>query len=499
LVGLLAFAPASSSQEPAAPPRASRAAADRLLDEEDPVAARAAWREIHSATPDLPAGLLGLGRVHLMLGDAHSALRYAEAALQVAPDDQDGMALHVRALIRGRAFEAAVAVAADHAERAATPLAELLAARASALFRMQRIDESAEVYRRVLLQDQSHAEAHLRLGSGLSAPRPAPVGARLHAAVRALRAGDLGAAEQALVAELAANPGHPIAHRLLGETLFQRRAAASMAQRDPAFRTLCELLVPVDVSMLPVAEFVPAYAELSPARRAVVDRAVAWFGRRLGRLLAIGGRHDLLAEVERTTDAEPRRPLRSKRTFDGRVWDDVRGIGGLRAATGIEALDEAAQFGFDTLVHELAHQVHYYGLSPLERAKIRELYQRRKQQGEFLDYYAATNEAEYFGQGVEAFAALQKRPACEATHGHTRFELFRVDRDLHDLIASLVDVDPLRDAARARPVLIAAIAAALRSGRMADAVVAAGMLPAGPERERLVRAAEQALALAGSW
>jgi hypothetical protein len=244
---------------------------------------------------------------------------------------------------------------------------------------------------------------------------------------------------------------------------------------------------------------VPAYAGLSPARRAVVDRAIAWFGRRLGRLVAIGGRHDLLAEIERTTDAEPRLALRGKRTFDGRVWDDVRGIGGLRAATGIEALDEAAQFGFDTFVHELAHQVHYYALTQVERARIRELYQRRKLQGTFIDYYAATNEAEYFGQGVEAFAALQKRPACEATHGHTRFELYRVDRDLHDLIASLVDVDPLRDPLRSRPLLVAAIASALRSGRAADAAVAAAMLPHGPERERLLLEAGQALVLAGSW
>ena len=61
-------------------------------------------------------------------------------------------------------------------------------------------------------------------------------------------------------------------------------------------------------------------------------------------LIAKGGRHDLMLEAERTTDHAQRASLRGRRTFDGRVWDDVRGIGGLRAATDIEALVIALYF-----------------------------------------------------------------------------------------------------------------------------------------------------------
>ena len=222
--------------------------------------------------------------------------------------------------------------------------------------------------------------------------------------------------------------------------------------------------------------FMPAYAALPGDRRRVVDRSLSLFATRLSKLLTLGARHDLMLETERTTDAASRANLRGKRTFDGRVWDDVRGIGGLQAATGIEALDEASQFGFDTLAHEIAHQVHYYVLSPRDRARIRALYQAAKREGHCLDYYAATNEAEYFGQGVEAFASLAKRPGCETTHGHTRFELFRVDPELHDFVASIVDRDPLRDAGRRDVILAAAIEVALRCGRPDDAVVAAGMM-----------------------
>src|SRR5690606_29369152 len=122
------------------------------------------------------------------------------------------------------------------------------------------------------------------------------------------------------------------------------------------------------------AQFLPAWRHLSPERRAAARRALALFHRRLPRLLALGGCHDLLDELERTTDAPARASLRGRRTFAGGVWAAVRGMGGLRAATGIESLDEALQFGFDTLAHELAHQAHLYAFSPAQRRRVRELY-----------------------------------------------------------------------------------------------------------------------------
>ena len=186
--------------------------------------------------------------------------------------------------------------------------------------------------------------------------------------------------------------------------------------------------------------------------------------------------------------------LRGRRTFDGRVWDDVRGVGGLQAATGIEALDDAVAFGFDTFAHEVAHQVHYHTLTRSQRLRITTLYQRAIAEGRCLDFYAASNEAEYFGQGVEAFVNLCKRPGGEATHGHTRFELYAVDRDLHDLIAGLVDFDPLARRDMREQVLEAAVAVALRCGRAGDAEVAAAMMTPGPARTALQLAAATAVA-----
>lgn len=463
----------------------------QLLDGEDPLGAREAYRRALQLGVDAAEPRVGLGRAHLMLGHSQFALAYGEAAIALDSGNQDGMALVVRALIRAREFDAAVQ-RSDAWLQSTTPAgAELLAARGSALFRVQRIEDAAVAYRRVVAQDPLQPEAHLRLGSGLLPPTTATISAPLRAAVDALLAGDRGRAIERLRSVLRSEPNHPIAHRLLGETLFAQRTATGMVSSEPAFAALAELAPRPDVRRLPVVDFVPAYRSLSPSRRAVVDRTMAMFGSYLGKLVAIGGRHDLLGELERTTDAEARATLRGRRTFDGRVWDDVRGVGGPQAATGIEALDDAAWFGFDTFAHEVAHQVHFYAFTPLQRARIRSLYQAALAEGRCLDYYAASNEAEYFGQGVEAFASLCKRPGGETTHGHTRFELFSVDPALHDFIAGVVDFDPLRDERLRQRLLEAAIAVALRCGRPGDAVVAARMLSPGPERERLLAEAQR--------
>jgi tetratricopeptide (TPR) repeat protein len=464
-----------------------------LLDSEDPLGAWAAFRRAIAIAPADPDGRIGLGRTHLMLGESAFGLAYAEAVLQATPQHQEAMTLCVRSLIRAREFDAAVARARLFVQRSPTPASELLAALASSLFRVQQIDEAAACYRQVIRLDPAHPEAHLRLGSGLLPPGPVAIAPALTAAVADLGRGERERAIATLQALATVQPGHPIVHRLLGEALFAQRTAASMAANDPVFLALQAALPVPDARRLPVAEFVPGYARLSPARARVVDRTAALFGKQLGKLVAVGARHDLLQELERTTDAEPRANLRGRRTFDGRVWDDVRGVGGVQAATGIEALDEAAAFGFDTLAHEVAHQVHFLTFTPLQRARIRSLYQAALQHGRCLDYYAASNEAEYFGQGVEAFVSFGKRPGSETTHGHTRFELYEVDRELHDFIAAVVDVDPLDQLLVRERVLTAAVAVALRCGRPRDAVVAAGMLPEGSRRRELLAAARSAL------
>jgi tetratricopeptide (TPR) repeat protein len=465
----------------------------------DLVAARTTFRRLRAVAPEDVDGLLGLGEVHLKLGEVYLAETYALAARERFPTSSRAAALRTRALLRARRFDYAAEVSGEAVEALPEASPELLAAHASALFRIQRTGESARAYRRVLELDSRSAEAHLRLGSGLLEPAPGGTPGGLEESVIALRAGDLEGAVARLEEVVGAHGDHPTAHRLLGEALLRRDAGGSLAATSREFRQLREAIPVPYIAARVIEEFMPSYAVLSEPRRRVVVRALALFERYLPRLVAMGGRHDLLFELERTTEARARAGLQGKRTFDGRYWDDVRGIGGLRAATGIEALDDASRFGFDTLTHEITHQAHLYGFERTKRRRVRELYRAARAEDRFLDYYAANNEAEYFGQGVEAFASFGKRPGRETTHGHTRFELYRVDRDLHDFIAGVVDYDPLRDPRTRRRILPAAVEVALRSGRPRDAVVAAEMMDDDEEKFRLLARARRALTFSLSY
>lgn len=479
----------------------------QALDREDPVRALELFRKLRQLRPDGIEPLLGLGEVHMLQGHPRIAESYADAVLGRPRYEQyqPAVALLVRAMLRDRRFRPARDRARQALGRieseARDPVgADMLAAYASALFRTQETDRAASFYQQVLEEDALHEEAHVRLGSGLTPPRKAVAGPACVAGIRAAREGRLGDAVEQFVRALTSDPGNPIAHRLLGEALFSARIREGMASRSEAYAWLRRSMPRPSIEDLPVSRFMPQFDELGLERREVATRALALFGSRLPRLVTLGGRHDLLLEDERTTDALSRSSLRGRRTFDGRVWDDVRGVGGLRAATGIEALDDAAIYGFDTLSHEIAHQVHLYAFPRRLRNQITRMYERAKAERRFLDYYAASNEAEYFGQGVEAFVCLGKRPSYEATHGHTRWELMRVDPELYALIAREVDFDPLRPDGpdgTLRPeqveLLRAAVAVALRSGRPRDAVTAAELLPAGDLREQTLELARAAV------
>lgn len=128
--------------------------------------------------------------------------------------------------------------------------------------------------------------------------------------------------------------------------------------------------------------------------------------------------------------------LLGKRTFDGRLWDDVKGSGGSNACAGEEWERDVKYFRFNVLAHEFAHQVH--GFLPKNlRSQITRLYTAAKKTRKTLDFYSDANENEYFAVGVEAYVSEYKLPDQKITYGHTRSELQKVDPDLYKFIASL--------------------------------------------------------------
>jgi len=132
--------------------------------------------------------------------------------------------------------------------------------------------------------------------------------------------------------------------------------------------------------------------------------------------------------------------LRDKRTFDGRLWDDVKGLGGIHALSGEDWQSDVRNLRFNVVSHEFAHQVH--GLVPADlRDEIKSLFLKAKKQRLTLDFYADFNEFEYFATGVEAYVSEEKLADQKITYGHTRRELLDKDPDLYRLIERLDGLD----------------------------------------------------------
>lgn len=194
---------------------------------------------------------------------------------------------------------------------------------------------------------------------------------------------------------------------------------------------------PLPAAYATTREIFPNYSLLTRRQQAVIDAAVGPLALYLPRLANRRARHYLLSFDEGPGDLPGFSDVVGRKTFDGRYYGSIRGIGGLVTVSGIEYLDQAALGGFNTIAHEFAHQVHLAVLSKREVTEIRRLYERAKREGRYLDHYSAANEDEYFAQGYEAFISDRKRPAAGVTGRHTRQELLARDPELYKFLVKL--------------------------------------------------------------
>ena len=443
----------------------------------DPVAARRAFFKALKKGGARIEALKGLARCELLLQEPARALSLAREAAVLSPGDGEARTLEVRALLDlGKPNEALECSRKALESLGGDPPPALLEARGAALFRCGEVEESAACYEKALLRKSDLTEAHIRLGTGLL--RPSRDGGHppfLFSGLGAFRKGDLDRAVALFRRSWKAAPSDPVCHRLLGEALQERERRRSFLFGHPVYRKLKTLLEDPGPGGLPLERLFPGYTSLSPGGKAVVDKVARAWGRYLPRLAALGARHDILSPTESATRARERAALRGRRTADGRFWDEVRGVGGFHAATGVESLEEAASFGFDTLAHEVTHQVHLFAMNQKERREVERLYEKALREGRCLDYYAATCVEEYLAQGFEAFLSLAKIPGAKRTHGHTRFELLRLDPDLERFLRRRTAWSPLYGPNRAA-VLEAAAEWALLAGRFDDALTAVGLM-----------------------
>ena len=196
---------------------------------------------------------------------------------------------------------------------------------------------------------------------------------------------------------------------------------------------------PVPAAYAITREIFPEYDLLTRRQRTIIDASVAGLSVYLPKLAQAKARHYLLAFDQRPGDLQALAGLASERTFDGRYYASLRGVGGRVTVSGIEYLDQVSNGGFNTIAHEFAHQVHLVAFGKGESREIQVLYERARRDGRFLDYYAAANEHEYFAQGYEAFISEGKRPLAGVTGRHTRSELRATDPALYMFLEKLTN------------------------------------------------------------
>lgn len=248
----------------------------------------------------------------------------------------------------------------------------------------------------------------------------------------AYRRGDLEGAQAWFQKALVVDPDDGLAHYGMSLVLLRLkdRINIRLTEIERHFASL-------DVPEAPgLREVITTYATLDPELQRIVRLSVqplqAWLPLLRDRKLTF----HIFPLHHRLWQVPHHEALKGTRTFDGRLWDDVKGAGGEHASAGAEWQRDVKYLRFNVLTHELAHQVH--GQLPKQlRQAITRLYRKAKATRRTLDFYSDSNEMEYFAVGVEAYVSHEKLADQKITYGHTRQELARRDPELYAFIRRL--------------------------------------------------------------
>lgn len=157
-----------------------------------------------------------------------------------------------------------------------------------------------------------------------------------------------------------------------------------------------------------LAQYVTNFTSLSADDQVRLRYSLRFWARHIDFLLSSGNLLYVKRGFERLSEAPGLRELADTRIdypYDNRLWDDVRGLGGMTVVVDRSEMRGTAFGAFNLGAHEVAHQWHG-AVAPAVQDCIKALYGNAKERGLFSDAYAATNEYEYFAQAV-TYAMIQ--------------------------------------------------------------------------------------------
>lgn len=190
-----------------------------------------------------------------------------------------------------------------------------------------------------------------------------------------------------------------------------------------------------------IERFVLNWASLSPRHQKQVALSIEPWSRFVPVLVASGATYYIKPLYQLLSETPGQEVLRDQRiNYDSRLWDDVRGCGGFHTVTGIEDVERTILSRYNTVLHELSHQVHAVLTADRKRA-IQQLYRRAKDRDEethaaFMSRYAGGSVFEYFAEGANALES-PRRDAFD-TREVVRERLEAKDPALQALVVDLM-------------------------------------------------------------
>ena len=436
--------------------------------------------------PGSVAGRLDRGNVLYQL------LRYEEAeveyeeALALATDPDDGVAaLHGLLLIayKGKDYDGAADLGIKAIE-GGPPTTGLINSLVTVMIRLGETREAIALCREALLWDPLNERAHYTLGNGYSDmnyseleaayPDAFPdeqTGIALHEARELLESGERNRAREMFLAQKRGNPrladpdlllgtlfweeGEPDsamiyflsslekcpdygrAHSALAKAMEWKRLRVNVHKQDYE-KTFTETAMPVIPG---IEDFVLNFDALTERHKKRVALSIEPWGHFLPVLIEVGATYYIKPLYQRLSETPHQELMADLRiSYDSRLWDDVRGCGGFHTVTGIEDVERTLFNKYNTVLHELSHQVHYI-LTPEKKREIQENYRRAKEQEEggrktFVTRYQGSSVWEYFAEGMNSIYS-PKRDEFD-TREIVLERLQEYDPELIELVMGLV-------------------------------------------------------------
>ena len=411
-----------------------------------------------SATPDksvVAADFQAAGRLALELLKYERAENCFRAALQHAKTDRDrAAALKGLGQVAYKRLDFDGALAHHKSGVALHESADGLMALAETLIRLARTDEAIAAAERAVSLNPYHELAHYYLGNGYARKNytelAAQYGSQLDVAVKFVRSasdafarGNYRAARDLAMQALERCPEYGRAHNALAKALELERNEIDVHRADYERR--------FDAIPLPVVPGIDKYVlnwdSLSRRHQKRVAMSIAPWKAFIPILIAGGSTHFIKPLHLKLSETPGMETLKDQRiNTDARLWDDVRGAGGFATVTGIEDVERSIFDKYNTVLHELTHQVH--GVFTADQAReIQEHYRRAKDRESvsrngFLSRYASGTVWEYFAEGANAIASPQRDAYDPREVVLQRLE--SIDPDLQKLVTRFLALTDLR-------------------------------------------------------